>query len=260
MTAAQRSAAEGQLVTFGVTPSRAETGYGYLELVDKSAAAATEPQPLSGFTEKPDLAAAQAMIHSGRYLWNAGIFLFSVAAILAAYRRYAPQLFPQTSQSIETAQRDLAFTRLAPEPWRDMQSISIDYAIMERADNLVAMPLHTGWSDLGDWKSIWSASPHDDQGNALSLGATALDCHDSLLQTEDASMQLVGIGLEDMIVVTTADAVLGAPMAESQRVGEAVRALKAKGLRQAEQSRRDERPWGWFETLALGERFQVKRI
>jgi mannose-1-phosphate guanylyltransferase / mannose-6-phosphate isomerase len=260
VAAAIRAAQSGKIVTFGVTPTSPETGYGYLELAEGALMSGGEPMPLRGFVEKPDLAGARQMLDGGRHLWNAGIFLFSAEAILQAYAEHAPDMLVTVTRAVDAAHADLSFTRLEATAWAAAQSISVDYAIMERAQNLVVMPLATRWSDLGGWASVWQESERDASGNALAGQSTALDCEGSLLRSDSDGIHLVGIGLKDMIVVTTADAVLVAPMSESSRVGEVVAALKAKAVPQAEASPRDLRPWGWFESIASGDRFQVKRI
>lgn len=260
VSAARSRAEGGDLVTFGIKPTRAETGYGYLELADPQARSAEVPQSLVRFVEKPDAVRAGEMVASGKYLWNAGIFLFSVKSVLAAYQAYAPELMDAVGQAVATAQADLGFIRLGTEAWSRASSISIDYAIMEKASNLAVMPFADGWSDLGDWKSVWQESVPDAAGNVCSSHAEAIDCSGSLLRSEADGLELVGIGLEDMVVVAMPDAVLVAPKVASQRVSEVVAALKARGIKQAEASSRDQRPWGWFESLAIGERFQVKRI
>lgn len=259
LTAATR-ATLGDLVTFGIEPTRPETGYGYLELADAVARTTTTPQSLVRFVEKPDAPRAAEMLASGKYLWNAGIFLFSVQAIVEAYRSHAPELLEAVSKAVEGGAEDLGFTRLSKEAWGEAQNISIDYAIMEKASNLAVMPFSAGWSDLGDWKSVWQESGPDAAGNVLTAQATAIDCKDTLLRSEGDGLEVVGIGLEEMIVVAMPDAVLVAPKSASQRVGEAVASLKARGIRQGESMSRDRRPWGWFESLAIGDGFQVKRI
>lgn len=258
--AAAGRADAGDLVTFGIEPTRPETGYGYLELTDPAARSAAEPQSLVRFVEKPDAAHAAEMLVSGRYLWNAGIFLFSVSAIIEAYRAHAPELLDAVSAAVDAGTTDLGFTRLGAEAWSKAQAISIDYAIMEKASNLAVMPFSAGWSDLGDWKSVWQESGPDAQGNVCSAQATAIDCSNTLLRSEAGGLELVGIGLDEMIVVAMPDAVLVAPKSASQRVGEAVKSLKERGIRQGEAMPRDMRPWGWFESLAVGNGFQVKRI
>jgi len=163
----------GQLVTFGITPTHPETGYGYLEL--ESSPDGT-PAPLTRFVEKPDAETAAELVASGRHLWNAGIFLFRADAILKAFRAHAPELMAPVEQAVNEAKPDLGFLRLAPEPWGGADNISIDYAVMERADNLSVVPYSAGWSDLGGWDAVWRESGQDDRGVALSGPATAIDC------------------------------------------------------------------------------------
>lgn len=258
--AAASRALAGDLVTFGITPSRAETGYGYLELAKCADVGAAEPQPLARFVEKPDAARAKDMVASGRFLWNAGIFLFTAETLIAAFRAYAPEVLAPVEAAVTEACIDLGFIRLAGGPWDGVPDISIDYAIMEKAANLAVMPYGAGWSDLGGWDAVWQESRPDGDGNVTSDHATAIGCTDTLLRSESARVELVGIGLQDIIAVATTDAVLVAHKSESQRVKEAVAALKAKGAMQATAFPTDHRPWGWFESLVVGNRFQVKRI
>ncbi|MFE3838694.1 mannose-1-phosphate guanylyltransferase/mannose-6-phosphate isomerase [Pseudogemmobacter sonorensis] len=259
LAAAPRAEA-GDLVTFGIAPTRPETGYGYLELAPGGDAGADTPQPLARFVEKPDAARAVEMIASGNYLWNAGIFLFSVGALIEAFRHHAPDVLEPVARAVENAAPDMAFTRLSPEAWAAVPDISVDYAIMEKAPNLAVMPFKAGWSDLGGWDAVWAETGPDADGNVVSSHATAIDCGDTLLRSETGRVELVGIGLKDIIAVATGDAVLVAHKSESQRVKEAVAALKAKGASQAVQFPTDHRPWGMFESLVIGPRFQVKRI
>ncbi len=259
--AATEAAQAGQLVTFGIRPDRAETGYGWLEM--SSAATgdfAPVPQPLKAFVEKPDSATAQAMLEGGQHLWNAGIFLFSTTTILKAFESFAPDMLATVRAAVEEAERDLGFTRLAPEPWAQADDISIDYAVMEKADNLTVVPFAGGWSDLGGWDAVWREAGPDDAGVVTNGPATSIDCHDTLLRAEADHQELVGIGLQDVIAVAMPDAVLVAHKDRAQDVKKAVAALKAKGATQAETLPRDYRPWGWFESLVVGGRFQVKRI
>ena len=258
--AAVPRAQAGDLVTFGIAPARAETGYGYLELAAGSDANAVEPQALARFVEKPEAARASEMVAAGNFLWNAGIFLFTAQAVLAAYRRHAPAMVAAVEQALAGADADLGFTRLDPDAWSGAEDISVDYAIMEKADNLAVMPYGDGWSDLGGWDAVWLESGPDAAGNVCSNEATALDCRDTLLRSESDGQQVVGIGLNDMLVVAMPDAVLVAHKSEAQRVKDAVAELKAKGISQAVQLPRDYRPWGWYESLIVGGRFQVKRI
>ncbi len=260
VAAGEERARAGQLVTFGIKPTHAETGYGYLELDGDPGDFAPKPIALKRFVEKPDLDSAQKMLASGQYLWNAGIFLFSVKTILEAFRKHAPDLVAPVSAAVDQGQADLGFLRLDPAAWAGAEDISIDYAVMERADNLTVVPFAAGWSDLGGWDAVWRESTPDENGVVTSDNATAIECENSLLRSEDASLEVVGIGLKDIITVAMPDAVLVADANRAQDVKKAVAALKEKSAKQAVQLPKDHRPWGWFESLAIGERFQVKRI
>jgi len=254
------AAENGQLVTFGITPDRPETGYGYLELDGPPGEGKPEAHGLKRFVEKPDEATAAKMLASGNYLWNAGIFLFSVKTILEAFETHTPELIGPVTEALDQGECDLGFLRLAPGPWAGAADESIDYAVMEKADNLSVVPYSGGWSDLGGWDAVWREGGVDDRGVGTSGHATAIDCDNTLLRSEDSSLEVVGIGLKDIITVAMPDAVLVADASRAQDVKKAVSALKEKGAKQATEFRKDHRPWGWFETLALGDRFRVKRI
>lgn len=261
VTAAKPAALEGRIVTFGITPDRAETGYGWLELTGTAEDITGDtPHPLKGFVEKPNADAAQALLASGRHLWNAGIFLFTTDAILEAFAAHAPKMLSGVLAAWDGGEQDLGFTRLAPAPWAELQDLSIDYAVMEKADNLSVMPFSAGWSDLGGWDAVWREAGPDADGIATNGPATAIDSRNVLLRAESEDQQLVAIGVEDIIAVAMPDAVLIAHKDRAQDVKQAVSTLKAKGAVQADTLPRDYRPWGWFESLAIGERFQVKRI
>ncbi len=259
--AAAPAAEAGQLVTFGIRPDRPETGYGWLELSEAPQDDfAPVPQKLRRFVEKPDAATAQAMLEGGRHLWNAGIFLFSPDTIVAAFEAYQPAMLEMVRRALEAAEPDLGFTRLDPAAWTGIEDISIDYAVMEKAGNLTVVPYAGAWSDLGGWESVWRESGPDADGIAVSGPATAIDCRNTLLRAEDDQQVLVGIGLDDIVAVAMPDAVLVARKDRAQDVKTAVAVLKAEGAVQAETLPRDYRPWGWFESLVVGGRFQVKRI
>jgi mannose-1-phosphate guanylyltransferase/mannose-6-phosphate isomerase len=258
--AAAPAAEAGQLVTFGIRPDRPETGYGWLELSAPTLDFAPIPQALRSFVEKPDLAKAEVLLAGGMHLWNAGIFLCSTTTILEAFEAHSPEVLSATRAAFEAAEKDLSFTRLAPAPWGELPDISIDYAVMERAPNLAVVPYSGAWSDLGDWQAVWREGDADANGTVTAGPAIALDCHDTLLKATSEAQQLVGIGLKDVIVVAMPDAVLVAHKDRAQDVKQAVAALKAKAAPQAETLPRDYRPWGWYESLVTGQRFQVKRI
>ncbi|EKD61166.1 MAG: hypothetical protein ACD_54C00367G0002 [uncultured bacterium] len=254
------AARAGQIVTFGIRPTHAETGYGWLDLADDPGDFSPRPIRLRSFVEKPDAATAAKMLAAGHYLWNAGLFLFSARTILAAFEQHAPELLEAGRAAMTQARSDLGFLRLDPVAWSQLPNISIDYAVMERAANLTVVPFAAGWSDLGGWDAVWREMGPDARGVAASGPTTVIDCEDSLLRSESEGVEVVGIGLKDILVVATGDAVLVADRSRAQDVKKAVEALKARGAKQAETFPVDHRPWGWFETLVLSERFQVKRI
>ncbi|GAB5508604.1 MAG: mannose-1-phosphate guanylyltransferase/mannose-6-phosphate isomerase [Hyphomicrobiales bacterium] len=255
------AALEGKLVTFGIRPDRPETGYGWLELSHApSADFAPQPQTLRSFVEKPDAAAAETLLAGGMHLWNAGIFLFSTTSILKAFHELAPDVMMATSAAFAAAQRDLSFTRLDPDAWQTIPDISIDYAVMERAESLTVVPYSGAWSDLGDWNAVLREQSDQDGGVVTNGAATAIDCRSTLLHSTSDAQEVVGIGLTDIIAVTMPDAVLVAHRDRAQEVKNVVATLKAKGVPQAETLPRDYRPWGWYESLVVGKRFQVKRI
>ena len=259
--AAGDAARAGQLVTFGIRPDRPETGYGWLELsTAPDAGFAPVVQPLVRFVEKPDRATAQTMLDGGLYLWNAGIFLFEARTLIAAFEAYQPAILALVREAVAQAQADLGFTRLAAEPWAALEDLSIDYAVMEKAGNLSVIPYGGVWSDLGGWEAVWREGGPDATGVVTSGAALAIDCEDTLLRSESDAVELVGIGLKDIVAIAMPDAVLIAHKDRAQEVKKAVTALKAKGAKQAENFPVDHRPWGWFETLVLADRFQVKRI
>lgn len=200
------------------------------------------------------------MLAEGSFLWNAGIFLFRARDIIAAFETHAPDLIAPVTAAIETGHVDLGFCRLGPEAWAGAKDISVDYAVMEKADNLSVVPFDGGWSDLGGWDAVWRESDTDTNGVVTSGEATAIDCTDSLLRSDSDRLEVVGIGLKNVMAIAMNDAVLVADMSRAQDVKKAVDALKAKGSTQATTFPKDHRPWGWFESLAISDRFQVKRI
>ncbi|MEX0969700.1 MAG: mannose-1-phosphate guanylyltransferase/mannose-6-phosphate isomerase [Paracoccaceae bacterium] len=257
LQAGLKAALNGRLVTFGVQPDRAETGYGYIEPATTSTANISGP--VARFIEKPDTLRAQALLAEGRSLWNSGIFLCTPDAMVAAFGAHAADVLKVAQAALNGAARDLDFLRLGAA-YGDATAISIDYAVMERAENVDVVPISAGWSDLGDWKAIWQDSARDANGVAILGGAVALDCANTLLSSEPGGITLVGLGLNNIVAVATADAVLVADMAKAQAVKSVVALLKSQDIATATVFKRHFRPWGWFEQLAQGTRFQVKAI
>jgi mannose-1-phosphate guanylyltransferase/mannose-6-phosphate isomerase len=249
----------GDIITFGIKPDRPETGYGYLEMAEAPAGELIA-QRLVRFVEKPDADLAAKMVADSRFLWNAGIFLFSYGAIMQAFQEHAPDLVRLSKTAVANAKVDLGFLRLESESWNSLDSVSIDYAVMEKTSNLAVIPYNDRWSDLGAWDAIWREAEPDSAGVVTLGSATAIDCHSSLLRSESGAIELVGVGLNNIVAVAMNDAVLVADMSRAQDIGAVVEALRKKGAQQADQLPIDHRPWGWFENLVVGQRFQVKRI
>ncbi len=255
-------AEQGKLIVFGVKPTRPETGYGYIEVGAPISSGVTA---LNSFTEKPDLEKAEAFLASGDYLWNSGIFMFKASVFLEALREFAPEIYEATRLSVENAVEDLDFVRVDREAFEACPSDSIDYAVMERLSSEgnrdfagSVVELASDWTDLGSFESLWHVSNKDENQNVISGDVIALDTTDSLVMAENKLVST--IGLKEMIVVETSDAVLIAPIAQSQRVKEVVEMLKKQDREQYKTHRVTYRPWGSYEPLDLGERYQVKRI
>jgi mannose-1-phosphate guanylyltransferase / mannose-6-phosphate isomerase len=250
----------GCIVTFGIKPDRPETGFGWLELTEMPDPDLPRAVPLVRFVEKPDADTAAQLMKAGNHLWNAGIFLFSAATALAVYKEHAPELIAPVEAAVMNGSVDYGFLRLDPTAWEKTENVSIDYAIMERARDLVVVPYFGQWSDLGDWAAVWRETKAGAANISAHGNVTTIDCNESLLWSELDAVELVGIGLTDIVAVAMRDAVLVAHKSKTQEVKQAVAKLKARSARQAETFPRDHRPWGWFDTLILDQRFQVKRI
>ena len=247
-------AAAGRLVTFGVRPSSPETGYGYIrggEAMDGPVRRVVE------FVEKPDRATAGRYVASGEYLWNSGMFLFRASAWVATLSRHAPAVLECCRAAIESGSADLDFFRPGPELAR-APAVSIDYAVMERTGDAAVVPLNTGWSDVGSWSALHAVSDVDGSNNALAGDVVAVDTTNSLVHA--SNRLVVAVGVDRLIVVETADAVLVADWDEAQRVKDAVGHLRALSRPEDRVPRRVYRPWGSFETVEAGDGYQVKRL
>ncbi|WP_417475690.1 mannose-1-phosphate guanylyltransferase/mannose-6-phosphate isomerase [Leisingera sp.] len=255
---AAQAAQKGALVTFGVEPDRPETGFGYLKLAGP--AAVGQMVAVSGFVEKPDRDTAAGLLEQDNVLWNAGMFMFRVRDILQAYRQHAPHMLALCEAAVAQGEEDLGFFRLAADPYEKIEAISFDYAILGKAESIVAVPLASDWSDLGSWDSLHAVSAEGPEQLSQMGPVTAIDCENVLLRSEEENIRLVGLGLKNTVAVAMRDAVLVASLDHAQDVKKTVDALKADAVPQAEDYPRFYRPWGWYETLCLGERFQVKRI
>ncbi len=243
----------GKLATFGIVPSRPETGYGYIKAVPGDG-----PRAIECFIEKPDAAAAGRYVASGEYYWNSGMFLFKASRYLAELERLQPAMLAACRESLDKASRDMDFIRLDRDAFAASPADSIDYAVMEKTTAGVVIPLDAGWSDVGSWSALWEISEHDEDGNAHHGDVISLDCHNTYAY---GSRRLVAmLGLDDIVVVETDDAVLVGHRDHMQQVKDIVAALKAKGRPETTWHRKVYRPWGAYDSIDHGERFQVKRI
>lgn len=254
--AARVAAQLGHLVTFGIVPTTPETGYGYIRGAD--ADGETGWQSVAAFVEKPDRERAEAYLRQGGYFWNSGMFLFTARTVLDALAQHAPDILAAAEAAWTGAARDLDFTRLASAPFLDCRSDSLDYAVMEKTDRAVVVPLAAGWSDVGSWAALQAAGPGDAQGNVVLGDVLLQDVQGSYVRAE--SRLVAAVGVRDHVIVETADAVLVAHKDHAQEVKAIVAQLKAARRDEALAHRRVYRPWGWYEGIGSGERFQVKHI
>jgi mannose-1-phosphate guanylyltransferase/mannose-6-phosphate isomerase len=250
--AALPAAREGRLVTFGIVPTAPETGYGYIQ-----AAAGEGVRAVAQFVEKPDRATAEAYLASGAYFWNSGMFLFRASRYLQELQRWQPAMLAACRQALDEARRDTDFVRLQAEHFAACPSDSIDYAVMEKTDAAAVIALDAGWNDVGSWAALWEATAQDAEGNAHHGDVIALNCRNTYAH---ASRLVAMIGLEDVVVVDTDDALLIAHRDQVQQVKDVVGKIKGSGRTHAVTHRKVYRPWGAYDSIDNGERFQVKRI
>jgi len=254
---AAAAAAAGYFVTFGMQPTAPETGYGYI----------AQGEPISGlegvfkldkFIEKPDAERAAQLLETGKNFWNSGMFMFTASVLLAEMERYAPEVLTAVRASLTDRSNDLDFIRLGSDAFAAAPDISIDYAIAERTGKAVVVPAAIGWSDVGSWSALAEIAPKDSDGN-FALGDVVFEgSSNSYVRSEGTITALLGV--KDLVVITTQDAVLVAHKDQAQNVKKVVERLKADGRAQADTHNRTYRPWGFYESLIQGDRFQVKRI
>ncbi len=262
VVAAKASAKSGSIVTFGIEPVRPETGYGYIETGQKLSD--SEGFAVAGFHEKPDKNSAEKMIEQGGYLWNSGIFLMKCEIVLKLAEQHVPNMLRSVTQSVKQGKLDLDFLRLDEASWAEIEADSIDYSILEKTDNLTVFSFSRRWSDLGDWQAVrreLSADGRaDSKGNVLIGQASQINSHSCLIWSDKPEQVVAAVGLNELIVVAMADAVLVVNKDQAQSVKQIVDLLDQQKLSQALEQRRQFRPWGWFETLVLAEGYQVRRV
>ena len=251
-----KAAEAGGMVTFGIVPTHAETGYGYVK-----AAQPLNPEkavPVEKFVEKPDLATAQAYIQDGGYTWNSGMFMFKASVFLEELATCNPAMHAACQAAWKASKKDFEFVRLDPEAFAKCPSDSVDYAVMERTKNAVVVPLDAGWNDVGAWSAVWQVLPQDAQGNAVRGDVILHDTSNSYVHADRRLVSLIGV--QDLVVVETSDAVLVAHKDKAQDVKKVVDQLKAQKRSEVDLHREVFRPWGSYDSVDHGERFQVKRI
>lgn len=260
LIAVKRAAAvagAGKLVLFGITPGSPHTGYGYIRrgapLAGFEGAYAVE-----AFTEKPDKSTAEGYLAAGTYSWNSGIFVLGARAFLDELARLQPSILEAATAAVDAAREDLAFLRLDAKAFAGAPAISVDYAVMERTDKAAVLPIDVGWSDVGSWSSLWEIAPRDAQGNFAGGESVLEDTRDCYIHSEKALVATIGV--RDLVIVDTPDALLVADRRRAEEVSGIVARLRMSGRKEQEQHLRNHRPWGYFETLNIGPRFQVKLL
>ena len=250
------AAEAGEIVTFGVTPDHPATAYGYIH-PGKPLAVDPQVRQVERFVEKPDKDRARSFIEQG-FLWNSGNFVFRADVMLEELARFEPEIAAATSKAVVLAKKDLGFIVLDPEFFGKAPMTSIDYAVMERTQRAAVLAADVGWSDVGQWSTVWRLSPKDADGNSLRGRAVAIDSSNVLVRSDEHLAAV--IGLDHVIVVATGDAVLVADQSQTEKVKQLVERLKAEAHPEATQHRRMYRPWGYYQSVDQGERYQVKRI
>ena len=254
---AASAARDGYVVTFGITPSGPETGYGYIQR-GAPLASVDGVNVVKRFAEKPDRKTAERYLASGDYVWNSGMFVFRADVLLAELARHEPGVVEACRASLAAAKRDLDFVRLDAASFEKAKNISIDYAVMENTDKAVVVPCDIGWSDVGSWASLWSLEKRDAQGNAIQGDVLIHDSHNSFVRSEKGLTALVGV--DDLVVVVTEDAVLVADKARAQDVKAIVDQLKTSGRAELSEHKIVFRPWGSYQGIDAGDGYQVKHI
>ncbi len=252
------AAEEGRLVTFGIVPTAPETGYGYIEASESLDGSALTPLAIARFVEKPDQATAKQFLASGRFTWNSGMFLFKASAMLAELERLAPEVVSCCRAALEQDVEDLDFLRLEREAFAKCPSIAIDVAVMEKTQLGSVLPLSAGWSDVGSWSALWDTAERDEDGNVLRGRVISEGSRNCYLRSEHRLV--VGLGVENLVVVETDDAVLIADRSQAQNVKTIVKQLEADGSREGKAHRKIYRPWGHYTSVVEDSRWQVKRI
>ena len=246
---------EGKLATFGIVPTDANTGYGYIKSSKDNIDGAYKVEE---FVEKPDLETAEFYLEQGNYLWNSGMFMFKAEILIDELTVHSPENVKLVSDAVNNAAQDLDFIRLDRQAFESSQSDSIDYALMEKSDNVIVVPLNAGWSDIGSWSALYDISAKDSSGNVLKGDVTVKDTTNTYIY---ASCHMVtAVGVDNLVVIDTPDATFIASQDKAHEVKSIVETLQKKGRDETHSNRKVYRPWGWYDTIEAGKHFQVKRL
>lgn len=250
---AKKQAEAGKLVTFGIVPTMAHTGYGYIQAEIKAGISA-----VSAFVEKPNIETAEHYLASGGYYWNSGMFMFKASTIIAELEHCSPEIVTHCRAALSASVIDLDFIRVDTMAFESCPADSLDYAVMEKTDNAIVIPLDAGWSDVGSWSSLWENQDRDEQGNGLVGDVVVNDVNDSYVHSE--SRLVTVLGLDNVVVVETPDAVMVADKSKAEQIKKIVEQLVQKKRDEATTHRKNYRPWGYYDAIDVGKRFQVKRL
>ena len=258
IAAAKNYAEKGNLVTFGIIPTSPEVGYGYIESIEPLEIDSIVASPISKFIEKPDIEKAKKLFSDQRFTWNSGMFLFRASIFLKELEKYSPQVIKSCKKALKENLLDMDFQRLDKEAFKDCPNISIDYAVMEKTKLGVVLPLNVGWSDVGSWKSVWEVSRKDENGNVLIGDVITKDLSNCYVRSENRLV--VGLGIENLLIIETNDAILIADKNNDQDVKQIVNNLIEDNRSEGKTHRKVYRPWGNYTSVVEGTRWQVKRL
>ena len=252
---ASNQAQAGKLAIFGIVPTDTNTGYGYIKIPKDNI---DDAYKVEEFFEKPDLETAQTYLEQGNYLWNSGMFMFKADILIDELTAHSPNIVKLVSDAVNNARQDLDFIRLDKQAFESSPSDSIDYALMEKSDNVVVVPLDAGWSDVGSWPAMYDIGAKDSSGNVLKGDVIAKDITNTYIY---ASHRMVtAVGVDNLVVIDTPDATFIASHDKAHEVKSIVKSLQKKGRYEAQSNRKVYRPWGWYDSIEAGEHFQVKRL
>jgi len=252
---ANQQAQNGKLVTFGIVPTNANTGYGYMKSSQEDSNGAHKVEE---FVEKPDLKTAEFYLTQNNYLWNSGMFMFQAHTFIDELRTHAPGIVTSVNKAVDNAIQDLDFIRLEKQAFELSPSDSIDYSLMEKSNNVVVVPLDAQWSDIGSWPALYDIGTKDSQGNVIKGDVIAQDTTNTYINADHH--MVAAIGVDNLIIIDTPDATFIATQDKAQEVKSIVESLKARGRYESSEHRKVYRPWGWYDSIASGEYFQVKRL